>query len=149
MPKKFRNSLGDEFIITKGLGCLCVFPVDWRNALEEQLNKLGSPLELLLNPNIARLSRHFFWEMMTTTADSQFRVGLTPEHRRYAGIEDDLVICGCGNYVELWSPKALENYKRENDRVEDIVAAGNILLSAGGGSATGDRDAGVPSAGPA
>ncbi len=74
MPKKFRMSLGEEFIITKGLGCLCVFPIEWKNTLEAELNKLGNPLDLLLNPNIARLHRHFFWEMVTAETDSQQRL---------------------------------------------------------------------------
>jgi MraZ protein len=148
MPKKFRYDLGEEFIITKGLGCLCVFTSDWKNKLESQLNSLGNPLDLLLNPHIARLHRHFFGEMVTASADGQFRVQLTPEHRRYAGIEDDVVVCGCGNYVELWSPAALEDYKAKNDKVEDLIASGAALLQPPGGRALGEEDAGVSQAGP-
>ena len=38
IPSKFREQLGDEFIVTKGLdGCLFVFPKDEWQAFEEKL----------------------------------------------------------------------------------------------------------------
>ena len=77
--------------------------------------------------------------------DSQYRVALTPEHRRYAGIEDDIVVCGCGNYIELWSPEGLELYKQENDKVEDLIASGAAIAAA---RASGEKDAGVSQASP-
>ena len=147
MPKKIRFQLGEEFIITKGLGCLCIFTSEWAGKLEKELNGLGNSLALLLNPDISRLHRHFFSEMVTVGTDSQSRVQLTPEHRRYAGIEDDVVICGCGNYVELWSPGALEEYKKQNDRVEDLVSSGAALLATRGGQAAGEVDAGLSQTG--
>lgn len=149
MPKKFRYDLGVEFFVTKGLGCLCIFGAEWRNKLESELNGLGSPLEMLLNPHVSRLHRHFFGDMVTSSADGQFRVQLTPEHRRYAGIEDDVIICGCGNHVELWSPEALEEYKKQNDRVEDLVASGAALLGSPVAGELGERDAGVSRTGSA
>lgn len=148
MPQKIRLQLGVEFIITKGVGCLCVFTKEWAADLEQQLGGLGNPLALLLNPDVARLHRHFFSEMVETSADRQYRVQLTPEHRRYAGIENEVVICGCGQYVELWSPKALEEYQKQNQRVEDLESSGASLLFAHG-QATGDSDAGVPRTSPA
>jgi len=149
LPKKFRFELGLEFHITKGLGCLCVFADEWKTKLEGQLNGLGSPLELFLNPHISRLHRHFFGDMMTAGADSQNRVLLSPEHRRYAAIEDEVVIRGCGNYIELWSPQALEEYKKLNDNVDDLIASGEALLASPVGKTLGDRDAGVSQTGPA
>lgn len=149
LPKKFRMELGVEFHVTKGTGCLCVFGSDWKNKLEGQLNGLGSPLELLLNPHISRLHRHFFGGMAPATTDGQNRVLLSPDHRQFAGIEDEVVICGCGNYIELWSPKALEEYNKLNDNVDDLIASGAALLASPVGKALGDRDAGVSQTGPA
>lgn len=149
MPKKFRNSLGEDFIITRGLGCLCVFTKTFVDQdLSNELQSLGSPLQSLLNPDIVRLTRHFFMDMVTTSTDSQNRVQLTPEHRRYAGIEEDVIICGCGNYLELWAPAALEEYRRQNDDIENIIASGGALLPLPV-KGFGDRDAGISSAGPA
>ena len=143
MPMNIRLQLGERFIIAKGVGCLCVFTEEWARELEGELDKLGSPLALLLNPDIARLHRHFFSGMVEVGTDKQFRVQLAPEHRSYAGIEDDVVICGCGKYVELWSPSALEAYKNQNDRVEDLIASGAALLAPRSGQGGGERDAGL------
>jgi MraZ protein len=129
MPLKMRLQLGEEFVITKGIGCLCVFTKDWASKLERELNELGSPLAILLNPDIARLHRHFFNEMVFLGTDKQFRVQLTPEHRKYADIEDEVLICGCGNHVELWSPKAYDAYRQHNDNIEDLISSGAALLA--------------------
>ena len=41
IPSKFRDLLGDEFIVTKGLdGCLFVFPKNEWQIIEEKLRKL-------------------------------------------------------------------------------------------------------------
>jgi MraZ protein len=148
MPKRFRYSLGQEFVITKGLGCLCVFPTDFVNKiLAPGLEALGSGLEALLNPDIVRLTRHYFSNMEITRGDNQNRVPLTPEHRRYAGIEDEVVICGCGNYIEIWSPQALQEYEEQNDRVEDLIASGAALRCRMNSQASTEQNAGVSSAG--
>jgi MraZ protein len=150
MPKKFRLNLGEEFVITRGLGCLCVFTKDFVDKkLSAELEQLGSPLQSLLNPDIVRLTRHFFMDMAVTGSDAQNRVPLTSEHRRFAGIEDDVVICGCGGYIELWSPGALAEYRKKNDAVDIIIASGDRLLANVGRRAPGEADAGVSQAGPA
>ena len=128
MPLDMRNSLGSRFYVTKGLGCLCVFTQEWTRKLEEELGKLASPLAQLLNPEVSRLHRHFFSGMNETSTDKQNRVQLTPEHRRYAGIGEEVVICGCGEYIELWSPEAFAEYEENNGRVEDLVRSGEALL---------------------
>jgi len=150
MPKRFRSLLGEDFWITKGLGCLCVFTKEYVDkTLTAEIEGLGGALQSLLNPDILRLTRHYFSNMQPGKADTQSRVQLTPEHRKYAGIEEEVVIRGCGSYIELWSPAALEQYEAENDRVEDIFASAAALLPPAGAKAPGVSNAGVPSAGSA
>ncbi len=150
MPKAFRTNLGGDFVITRGLGCLRIFPQVYVNKkLAEELGGLGTPLQSLFNPEIVRLTRHFYMDMVLANTDSQNRVQLSSEHRKYAGIETDLVICGCGEYVELWNPEALEKYKDENIDPEQIIAAAESLIPrnqpipAGAPSGDGESDAGV------
>lgn len=149
LPKKFRSSLGEDFVITRGLGCLCVFTNEYVvKTLSQELSGLGSPLQSLFNPDIVRLTRHFFMDMVTANTDSQNRVPLTPEHRRFAGIGDEVVVCGCGEYVELWSPEALEKYRGENGDPDRIIASAAAVIPAGAERGTGASDAAVPPAGP-
>lgn len=56
VPSKFREQLGDEFVVTKGLdGCLFVYDnSEWKN-FEEKLQSLP-----LTNTNARKFSR-FFW----------------------------------------------------------------------------------------
>jgi MraZ protein len=147
MPLDLRNSLGSLFYVTKGLGCLCVFTREWALKVEDELGRLASPLAQLLNPEVARLHRHFFSGMNEVGTDKQNRVQLTPEHRRYAGIGDDVVICGCGEYIELWSPEAFDDYEKNNGRVEDLIRSGEALLPPIA-PRSGEGDVGVSSAGP-
>ena len=149
MPGTFRMSLGLKFIITKGVGCLCVFHNDTAAELERQLGELGNTLKVLLDPNVARLHRHFFsGKVEAGSANKQFRVQLTPEHRKYAGITDEVVIRGCGHFIELWNPQALAEYEAHNDRPEDLIAAGAALLAADNRRTAGEGDAALPQPGP-
>ncbi len=56
VPSKFREQLGEEFVVTKGLdGCLFVYDNDEWRALEEKLKSLP-----LTNTNARKFSR--FWQ---------------------------------------------------------------------------------------
>ena len=55
IPSKFRELLGEEFVLTKGLdGCLSIYPMDEWNAFEEKLRALP-----LTNKNARTFSRFF------------------------------------------------------------------------------------------
>lgn len=149
MPYEIRLELGPGNVyITKGVGCLCVFTEEYAKTVETEFNSLAGPLAKLLNPDVARLHRHFFSGMVKTSIDKQNRTPLTPEHRRYAGITEEIVVCGCGSYVELWSPTALDDYMKANENTENLIASGEQLLGLIS-KASGDADAGISQASPA
>ena len=55
IPSKFRELLGEEFVLTKGLdGCLSIYPMDEWNAFEEKLRALP-----LTNKNARTFTRFF------------------------------------------------------------------------------------------
>ena len=57
IPSKFREQLGDEFIVTKGLdGCLFVFPKNEWELFEEKLR------DLPLTQKNARKFVRFLWQ---------------------------------------------------------------------------------------
>ncbi len=148
LPRSIRSSVGVEFYITKGVGCLLVLSEPFANQLRQQLLTLaGDALTILLNPEISRIQRHFFSEMVHTKADNQNRVQLTPEHRRYAGImsDGDLVVCGCGSYAEIWAPDRLAIYRKENEDPNSLIAAGLTLMNPNASQDAGEEDAGISS----
>jgi MraZ protein len=145
MPQDMRNSLGTRFYITKRLNCLWVVTDEWIHDVKRELEFKGSKLAELLNPDISRLHYHFFSGLTEATTDKQNRVQLSSEHRRYAGIDETVVVCGCGNYIGLWSPDALAAYEKNNEQAEQLIESGQALLSP---PAQGEDDAGVSPAGP-
>jgi len=55
IPARFRELLGEEFVLTKGLdGCLSIYPMDEWNAFEEKLRALP-----LTNKNARTFTRFF------------------------------------------------------------------------------------------
>ncbi|MCI8984292.1 MAG: division/cell wall cluster transcriptional repressor MraZ, partial [Hungatella sp.] len=98
VPSKFREQLGDEFVVTKGLdGCLFVYEnTEWK-ILEEKLKKLP-----LTNANARKINRFFLAGAALCEVDKQGRILLPAVLREFAGIGKDAVMVGVGNRIEIW-----------------------------------------------
>ena len=106
IPSKFREELGDKFIITRGIeNCLFVYPVkNW----EQIVTKLES---LPFTKKDARNFTRFFLSGATVAEfDKQGRINITSPLINYASIEKDCVIIGTGDRLEIWSKEAWENF---------------------------------------
>lgn len=102
VPSRFREQLGDEFVVTKGLdGCLFVYEnTDWKE-LEEKLKNLP-----LTNANARKITRFFLAGATLCEVDKQGRILLPSVLREFAGIEKDAVMVGVGNRIEIWSKES-------------------------------------------
>jgi len=99
IPLKFRNELGNSFVITKGLGgCLFVYREDEFREIEAKL--MAQPI---LDQHTLKLKRWLFASALDSQVDSQGRVAIPGNLREFAGIEDDVVIAGTGEKIEIWS----------------------------------------------
>ena len=116
IPSRFREELGDEFVVTKGLdGCLFVFPNDRWAAFEEKLEKLP-----LTNKSARQFSRFFVSGATPCELDKQGRVLLPQTLRGFASLEKDVVLAGMLNRIEIWSKsKWIEN--SSYDDMDDIA----------------------------
>ena len=116
VPSKFREQLGDEFVVTKGLdGCLFVYEnTEWK-ALEEKLHALP-----LTNANARKFSRFFLAGATTCEVDKQGRILLPAVLREFAKIDKDAVLVGVGRRIEIWSR---DNWNQSNtyDDMEEIA----------------------------
>lgn len=146
IPRKFRFSLGEEFVITRGMGCLLVLTSDRFHAILQQAQGLDDPMSVLFNPEIGRLHRHLFSEMIETKVDGQGRVQLTPELRAYAGIDKDVVMIGVGDWLEIWSAENWQAYKEANLTPDQLIEAAKQALA---GAEGGEADATIPPPGSA
>ena len=99
IPSKFREQLGEEFIVTKGLdGCLFVFPQDEWQAFEEKLRTLP-----LTQKGARQFTRFFVAGATPCELDKQGRILLPVTLREFAGLDKDVVLAGMLNRIEIWS----------------------------------------------
>lgn len=99
VPAKFREALGDKFVVTRGLDeCLFVFPSEGWKAFEEKLSNLP-----VANKNARKFARFFLSGAGEVELDKQGRILVPPTLREYSGLEKDVVLIGVANRVEIWS----------------------------------------------
>ena len=99
IPSKFRELLGEEFVLTKGLdGCLSIYPMDEWKAFEEKLRALP-----LTNKNARTFTRFFVAGATNCELDKQGRILVPQTLREFAGLEKDVVLTGNLNRIEVWS----------------------------------------------
>ena len=99
IPSKFREDLGEKFIITRGIeNCLFVYSL---SSWEKITNKLES---LPFTKKDARQFVRFFLSGATTAEfDKQGRVNITSPLITYANLQKDCVVIGTGDRLEIWS----------------------------------------------
>ena len=108
IPSKFRELLGEEFVLTKGLdGCLSIYPMDEWNAFEEKLRALP-----LTNKNARTFTRFFVAGATNCELDKQGRILLPATLREFAGLEKDVLLAGMLDHIEIWNE---ERWKENAD----------------------------------
>ena len=99
IPSKLRDSLGEHFVITKGMdGCLFLYPENEWEAFEEKLRVLP-----LTNKDARAFSRFFVAGATTCELDKQGRILVPQTLREFAGLEKDVILAGSLSRVEVWS----------------------------------------------
>jgi len=114
IPSKFREILGEDFVITKGLdNCLFLYPYNEWKLFEEKLRTLP-----LTNKNAREFARFFVGSAVDGGLDKQGRVLISSALRTYAKLEKDVVLAGMLNRVEIWNK---EQWDRNNAVVEENI----------------------------
>lgn len=99
MPARFRDQLGPNFIITRGLdGCLFVYPAEEWERLAQEVQSLP-----LAKKDARAFSRMLFSGAVEGECDKQGRVSIPTNLREYASIERDVVSIGVSSRIEIWS----------------------------------------------
>ena len=99
IPAKFREVLGDEFVVTKGMdGCLFVFDNSEWQAFAEKLRSLP-----MIDKEVRQFTRFFLAGAASVEVDKQGRILLPSVLRDFAGIIKDTVLIGVGSRIEIWS----------------------------------------------
>ena len=105
IPARFREELGDTFMISRGLDrCIFVYHLNEWSKIEQKVKELP-----LTRSDVRAFTRYLFpappkWRWIGR--DVLIPQGL----REYARIEKEVMIIGVSNRVEVWSAGAWKEY---------------------------------------
>ncbi len=118
IPSKFRETLGEEFVVSKGMdGCLFVYANDDWKAFEQKLTSLP-----LINKEARQFARFFLAGAAQVEVDKQGRILLPAHLREFAGLDKDVVLVGVGSRIEIWSQEKWESMDSD-DNMDAIAGA--------------------------
>ncbi len=115
VPAKFREDLGDDFIIFRAPNekkLLMMSMSEW--------DEYVAPFKELERDTAEKVFRFLVRDAVQTSPDSQGRVILSQGLLAYAGIEKAVAIVGCGTYAEIW-PEAVFNAEDEDNIKASLV----------------------------
>lgn len=111
LPAKFRDALAGGLMITKGQDhCLYVFP---RAEFEQMARKVAEAP--FTNESVRAYQRYLFAGTDEQEPDSQGRISIAPELRRYAGLAKECVVIGAITRLEIWDAQRWQNYLDEHE----------------------------------
>lgn len=114
VPSKFRELLGDTFVVTKGLdGCLFVYDNEEWNAFEEKLKSLP-----ITNKEARQFVRFFLAGAAEVEVDKQGRILVPNILREFAQISKDVVLIGVASRIEIWSKERFDGMAAYEDMDE-------------------------------
>ena len=118
VPSKFREKLGENFIVTRGLdGCLFGYPAEEWIKLEEKLQELP-----MAKRDARKFTRFFYSAATECKIDKQGRINLPENLINFAALEKNCYLIGVSNRIEIWSEDNWEMFTEEaEESFEDIA----------------------------
>lgn len=115
VPAKFREDLGERFVVSKSLDgqrCLTVYAIEEWDKLSKKISELpylaANKLKRFLNSGAAE-----------AVPDAQGRILVPQSLREYADLSGEAYIIGASNTVEIWN-------KNEWEKQQESVTGENI-----------------------
>jgi MraZ protein len=118
VPAKFREELGNNFIVTRGIeDCLFVYSTENWATITNKLNSLP------FTHKDARTFNRFFMSGATEVElDKQGRINLPAPLIHYANLVKDCVVIGTGDRLEIWSQESWDGFfDSTKENVSDIA----------------------------
>lgn len=122
VPAKFREALGETFVVTRGLdNCLFGYPMnEWRK-LEEKLKDLP-----MTKKDTRAFARFFFSGATEVEIDKQGRINIPSTLITHAHLEKECVVLGVSNRIEIWAKDAWDIYFNESEQSFNEIAENMI-----------------------
>jgi MraZ protein len=134
VPQKFRDRLGEEFVLTIGPGNhIRVYPMPVWEALEEQLASADLMDE---TDEDAVFLQRMFGSCEFVSPDQQNRLSIPRHLREWAKLREGetAIILGSGTRLELWSRPNWEEYSRLFTEKNAAAATARRKLGVSSGS---------------
>ena len=101
IPARYREALASGMVLTRGIDrCLALYPLTAWRPLADKVAALP-----LTDADARNFRRLVFAEAADVALDSQGRILVPPDLRRYAGIEREALVVGVDTSIEIWSPE--------------------------------------------
>lgn len=118
VPAKFRQNLGTDFVLTRGMdGCLFGYPNDQWSKLEEQLDKLP-----LTKKDARSFVRFFYSSAAEIEIDKQGRINISSTLMEYADLVKNCVIIGVSDRIEIWDQERWEKFSKDAEENFDDIS---------------------------
>jgi MraZ protein len=118
MPAKFRDGLGEHFVITRGLdNCLFVYPLQEWHLLEQKMKSLP-----FTKSDARAFTRFFFSGAAECELDKQGRVLIPVNLREHAHLIRDAVVIGVSSRLEIWSREVWQQYSEQTNLTFESIA---------------------------
>lgn len=124
VPSRFREGLGEFFILTRGLdSCLFAYPMSEWEVIETKLKNLP-----LTKGDARAFARLFFSGATECEVDKQGRIILPTNLRQHAHIDKDVVVIGVATRVEIWAREVWDRYAKEAEQDYEKIAENIVEL---------------------
>ena len=111
MPAKFREQIGERFVVTKGLdSCLYAYSESEWALIEEKFREIP-----LTTEKARKFTRFFFSSAEDMSMDKQGRYLIPQNMRDFAGITGEVVTAGALTRLEIWDKDKWQNANSYDD----------------------------------
>jgi len=108
----------DTFVATRGYEkCLFVYPLDEWNKLEQSIRELSTT-----NPKHRFFMRTLLEKATESQLDGQSRITIPRELLQFAAIENEVLILGVLERIEVWNPSVYQEYQKAQAESYENVA---------------------------
>ncbi len=125
LPRKFREELGEEIILTRGYedALIVVNKELWKTVASEVMN--GS----FIDKNIRDTSRFLVGGAKEIELDTQGRFVIPQTLFKHADLDEEVVFIGLVNWIEIWDKKKwqtrLDYLKENSDKIAKEISKMN------------------------
>lgn len=117
VPARCRAQLDDGAFVCKWIdGCLAIFPKSGWDQLAEKVSALP-----IADADARAFSRFLFASAFEVDLDRQGRVVVPAALREHAKLENEAVVVGSRDHLEIWSPARWDAFSREMESPDALL----------------------------